>query len=52
MKEVAIHVSALTSTIKSHTQDEKGIILLISKLFEDVQGGVGQSKGFLMEGEG
>jgi len=52
MKEISTRVATLTSTIKSHAQDEKGIMPVISKMSQDVQTEVSESKGFLMEGEG
>jgi len=52
MKEIITRVTALTITIKSHAQDEKGIMPLISQLSEHVQDEVGLSKGLLMDGEG
>jgi len=51
MKEITTRVATLTSTIKSHAQDEKGIMPLIFKISQDVQTEVGESKGFLMDGE-
>jgi len=52
MKEITSRVATLTSTIKSHAQDEKGIMPLISKIANDVQYEIGQSKDSLMDGEG
>jgi len=51
VKEVTNRVSELTSLIKSLVQDDNGIVPLLSKLTEDVQQGVGQSKGVLIDGE-
>jgi len=52
MKEIITRATALTSTIKSHAQDEKGIMPLMLQISEHVQDEVGQSKDLLVDGEG
>lgn len=51
VKDINFRVKELTSTIKSHAQDENGVLPLLSQLSSDIEGGIHQSEDFLRDGE-
>mmetsp|Transcript_17591 Transcript_17591/g.26310 ORF Transcript_17591/g.26310 Transcript_17591/m.26310 type:complete len:729 (-) Transcript_17591:77-2263(-) len=51
LHEIQLHVSDLTMTMKSHVQDENGMIDVLSKLTQDVQEGIATAKKHIQKGE-
>jgi hypothetical protein len=51
LHEIQLHVSDLTMTMKSHVQDENGILDVLSKLTENIQGNVQEAKKLIHTGE-